>query len=67
MERATTLNQSIIKFLEFASSAKNKAARCRCGAIMKHRKTTFFYECQSWNVELPGLHPMQSVSHCTNA
>jgi hypothetical protein len=53
MERATTLSQSIINFLESASSAKKKIACCRCGAIMEHQKTTFFYECQSWNVELP--------------
>jgi hypothetical protein len=49
----TTLNQSILEFLESANSAENKIARCRCGAIMQYQGTTFFYEGQRWKVELP--------------
>jgi hypothetical protein len=53
MEGPTTLNQSIVKFLESASSAKNTTPRCRCGATMKYQKTTIFYEGKGWEVELP--------------
>jgi hypothetical protein len=67
MERATNLSQSIIKFLESASSAKKKIACCRCGAIMEQQKTTFFYECQKLERGTADLHPMQSVSHRTKA
>ncbi len=52
MEPAT-LHQSIVEFLNSASSAKKVVAHCSCGAIMEHRKTNFFYEGQSWEVELP--------------
>jgi hypothetical protein len=48
-----TLHQSIVEFLNSASSAKKVDTHCICGAIMEHRKTNFFYEGQSWEVELP--------------
>jgi hypothetical protein len=47
-----TLNQAIIEFLNSAS-AHNKLARCNCGAAREYRKTTFFYDGKSWQVELP--------------
>lgn len=53
MGQPTALSQSIIEFLRSATSTKNEIATCRCGAIMKYRKTTFFYASQSWEVELP--------------
>jgi hypothetical protein len=53
MERSPMLKASIIEFFDSASSAKNKLARCRCGALMEHRATTFVYEGRSWKVELP--------------
>jgi hypothetical protein len=52
MEPAS-LHQSIVEFLNSASSAKSTVHRCDCGTVMTHRATTFFYEGQSWEVELP--------------
>jgi hypothetical protein len=47
-----TLNQSLIEFLQTVSSTK-ELYRCTCGAIMQYRNTTFFYDGQNWEVQLP--------------
>jgi hypothetical protein len=46
------LNGTIIDFLNSASTTK-KLTRCICGTMREHRETTFFYNGQSWEAELP--------------
>jgi hypothetical protein len=49
MEPAT-LHQSIVEFL---NSPAMPHTRCACGAMKENRETTFFYEGQRWELELP--------------
>ena len=47
------LRESVLSLLNSLGSGEQQIGRCRCGAIVEHRKTTFFYEGQSWEVEFP--------------
>jgi hypothetical protein len=48
-----TLHQSIVEFLDSASTPPKRVERCACGAPMEYRETTFSYEGREWEIELP--------------
>jgi hypothetical protein len=47
------LNQAVIDFLDSVKSAKRLTPCEDCGGVREYRKTTFFYDGKSWQVELP--------------
>ena len=49
---AETLHQTILDFLNSASSAKTRPEVCRCGARMEFQNATFFFDGEAWEVEL---------------
>lgn len=62
------LNQAVIDFLNSARTTK-KLTRCSCGVMREHQKTKFFYNGQSWEVELPVCPKCSatSVTHVADA
>jgi hypothetical protein len=60
-----TLHESILEFLNSASSPKKTVATCDCGAAMEYQKITFFYDGKSWEVVLLvcfRCHPVSPVT-----
>jgi hypothetical protein len=59
------VHQTVLDFLHSVNTAKRKASRCLCGALMEYQHGTFFYEGESWEVELSvclKCHPIRHVA-----
>jgi hypothetical protein len=48
-----TLQQSIVEFLDSASSPFERVEYCACGGVMEQRETTVFYQGREWKIDLP--------------